>query len=814
MKIQLYNFKCWEEKTIDFGNTGIVLLSGKSGIGKTSILDAIIFALFGIGHKLVSIGKKSCKVVFEFNDTKIIRTKGPNRLLVDDKYEDESGQQIINKIFTNNFYLSGYMKQNSYNSFILLSPLEKLSFLEKFAFQDVNLSDYKQKTKGLIKEREEKFISITSQLEMTKNVLKQTEKPGLVEYPIECKNKEKAEKNHHIKIKNNDKKIKHNQKGIELFKEKISATRQLESNIKIQNEEIERVNNRLTELNDYKNSNYDDNNDRLDQMKKQLERFLKLRNDKDLFSNYEKSKEEYDKYYQLEKDKIFKQKNKLEEELWKEESKTEITEQIESHTDFVDGLSMIINNTEKIEGINEKLQQQNSILQKIEEYNMKKKDIEKKLDIRELLKNTYNCPSCEQLLKFENDVLVCCDNNLEDTDITNDKLQHKLEKYQEKINKLQKKQEQFNQYNYQLKILSTEIDDFKQEFELEGDENIDEFKQELEDMKEYLSKNIQKQKELISIQKKIDNFDTSNDILIEMKNKLDKLHDHIKNIDMESLKDIPDINEEQLRNNINLLEQENATISVYLDEINRLQQKKDDYSNKISTMTDSFIEKYKSKKSLEELEKKLSKYDLIVEKLLKEKEDLYNISQQLEKYKYYKKEVDDYNKWLEKEENLTKEEIETKDRLSASKKLKETIKKAESLSILNLIEQINSNVQPYLEIFFEDNPITIQLSPFKNTKKEGKKPQIHVNIEYKGIECDIGMLSGGELQRVVIAFNLALSEMFQLPCLLLDECTSNLDQETTQIIVKGIHDNFSEKNVIMIAHQVVSGIFDKVIEIK
>ena len=125
MKIQLYNFKCWEEKTIDFGKSGIVLLSGKSGIGKTSILDAIIFAMFGIGHKLVSIGKKSCKVIFEFNDTKIIRTKCPNRLVVNNKYEDESGQQIINKIFTNNFYLSGYMKQNSYNSFILLSPLEK-----------------------------------------------------------------------------------------------------------------------------------------------------------------------------------------------------------------------------------------------------------------------------------------------------------------------------------------------------------------------------------------------------------------------------------------------------------------------------------------------------------------------------------------------------------------------------------------------------------------------------------------------------------------------------------------------------------------
>ena len=46
---------------------------------------------------------------------------------------------------------------------------------------------------------------------------------------------------------------------------------------------------------------------------------------------------------------------------------------------------------------------------------------------------------------------------------------------------------------------------------------------------------------------------------------------------------------------------------------------------------------------------------------------------------------------------------------------------------------------------------------------------------------------------------------------LLDECTSNLDQETTQVIVDGIKDNF-DKPVVMIAHQVVSGMFDEIIK--
>jgi len=37
MKLKLKNFRCYTEKEFDFGEYGLLLLSGPSGIGKTAI---------------------------------------------------------------------------------------------------------------------------------------------------------------------------------------------------------------------------------------------------------------------------------------------------------------------------------------------------------------------------------------------------------------------------------------------------------------------------------------------------------------------------------------------------------------------------------------------------------------------------------------------------------------------------------------------------------------------------------------------------------------------------------------------------------
>ena len=87
-------------------------------------------------------------------------------------------------------------------------------------------------------------------------------------------------------------------------------------------------------------------------------------------------------------------------------------------------------------------------------------------------------------------------------------------------------------------------------------------------------------------------------------------------------------------------------------------------------------------------------------------------------------------------------------------------------------------------------------------------------IDFKGRECDHTSLSGGELQRLVLAFTLAFTERFNLPFLLLDECTSNLDAELTSEVVSVMKKYQHNRPVLLVAHQVVSGMFDKVVHIK
>jgi ABC-type multidrug transport system fused ATPase/permease subunit len=81
------------------------------------------------------------------------------------------------------------------------------------------------------------------------------------------------------------------------------------------------------------------------------------------------------------------------------------------------------------------------------------------------------------------------------------------------------------------------------------------------------------------------------------------------------------------------------------------------------------------------------------------------------------------------------------------------------------------------------------------------------------MESDINMLSGGELSRVILAYTMALAEMFNTPLLLLDECTSSLDQELTETVFTAIRENFNGKLTLLIAHQVVTGVFDKIIKL-
>lgn len=161
-------------------------------------------------------------------------------------------------------------------------------------------------------------------------------------------------------------------------------------------------------------------------------------------------------------------------------------------------------------------------------------------------------------------------------------------------------------------------------------------------------------------------------------------------------------------------------------------------------------------------------------------------------------------KYWNKVDKLSKHEEILNKSYPRAVKLQNIIKQAEKLAIEETIEQINLHVQLYLDYFLEN--ITVCLA----FDKDGTK--LNVNVTQNNFESDLNNLSGGELARVILAFTIALADMNNVKLLLLDECVSSLDQETTTNVIQTIQNNFTGQ-IICIAHQTTTGIFDHVEEL-
>ena len=128
MKLILQNFRCFRDLTIELPDKGLVLLWGHSGVGKSTLLKAIHFALFGKEQKVVTTGEKKCSVTlvlpkFEGDEWTIVRTKSPTHLRLntpDGSFEDDVAQQMILNRFGDHFLLTNYIAQKSVNSFFAL----------------------------------------------------------------------------------------------------------------------------------------------------------------------------------------------------------------------------------------------------------------------------------------------------------------------------------------------------------------------------------------------------------------------------------------------------------------------------------------------------------------------------------------------------------------------------------------------------------------------------------------------------------------------------------------------------------------------
>lgn len=824
MKLKLKNFRCYSEKDFDFStddccsnhgskdnSNNLVLVTAPSGAGKSTILMAIYFALYGSGLKLATYGKTACSVELEFDGLKIIRTKRPNRLVVNDVYEDAAGQSIINKKFGTTFDVTGYISQNQLKSFILMSPTDKLAFLERFAFKDLDLVKIKERCKTLVSKRNTEFSTTITQLDMANTMVDELEIPKVISFPIKCSNNNipKVSKNEGIKHKNCVTIILRKGKDIKKLESELADTRVLNTVLNNLREKIENNTQELDKLEKEKDilDDYMGDED-LKNYEKQLSFILSK---KELVSLEEKLTEDRDKLKDM-KEKEEKEYDdwvkKVKERLWKEYEKDEINDLIKENTSLLKDVERL----RDIEGILERLNKNDASKKTLEKEIKNKEKLEKELKENEKLlekaklqDGIYVCPSCESNLRFHDEELCLEEEEFTD-EIDKDMVKKIIKTLKGDIKNSEKTIESINSILENKNKIEKEQEKIKSKYELELELDSESIKEDLEYIRTYKA-------DQTNLERSLENKNKHSNTLLDFEKGVKRREKDIEKRKKDEGDDFDIVDEEELRKTIirqkkfkdRLEEIENNQVKIQT-EIKKTEEK-------LGKKEKSHIEKYEEIRDEDTLRDKVKEYEKDVSVLEQKKEGHSQTLKNIEKYNEYIKEKEKYDSFQNKIKGLKKEEKVNKDKYASSTLLKEKILEAESIAIMNVIDSINTHAQIYLECFFPDNPMSVRLLPFKETKKN-KKPQINLEIEYKGMECDINMLSGGELSRVILAFTLALADMFNTPILLLDECTASLDQDLTTTVFNSIREHFNGKLVIIIAHQVVTGVFDKTIKLE
>jgi len=157
LKISLQNFRCWDDLTLNINIGSITLIKGSSGIGKSTIFQAIYWCFYGT-LTLVSPNnseKINTSVTIEMPYTlngveailNINRQKNPKRLLLSHNniiLEDKVAQSIINNIFGDvDLWLSScYIVQGYRNKFLDYSNNSKMELLNYISFDQDDPSKF------------------------------------------------------------------------------------------------------------------------------------------------------------------------------------------------------------------------------------------------------------------------------------------------------------------------------------------------------------------------------------------------------------------------------------------------------------------------------------------------------------------------------------------------------------------------------------------------------------------------------------------------------------------------------------------------
>lgn len=837
--LELNNFKTFEKFLLKVPSSGLILLDGISGKGKTTIIQAIVFAVNGFGKKLATYGTKRVRVDLTKFDSdknmefKITRQKSPDSLVLSKngkEYHDDEAQVTINEIFGSNFNLSSVIFQKGTMSFLSLTPKEKMHQIESILFSDFSVESKKNKLKKLIKSSEEDILNISSKIETYENIIKtkyKYEPSGMYHYMNtleECNIFKERWETEHNRLREI---INKSQEEIDMLVSLLRKYNEDTDKRKILQNIIQTFRDNLQEC--------------LNEMK-EYESSQDISNIRESISDLENNLKYIDLNKHLKVEDIRLEKTMKQLSVNAEEEISKINIDSNDVTDISDKINSseieyeIIQNTlsckTRIHSIESKIQDRYKYIdsdkinieeleETIKNNETKLEDLYKRKKNAELSKLRLKCPCCDASLKY-----ISSSHRLEEYNIDVEDM--KLDEIETEISFLQKSISELKQKSSTLRKVLDSIESLKKDKAIQVKEIPDEYldisiqsmkdkqfklKQDIEELREQKNKITFNKNRLKQLEGYLNDIKTKNHPVI--KTHLDKIKEIKMELSYINLK-VCSLNEEEIKESITDLKEKLVILKNNKSKLQKLEEKKCLIETEISNKTKIYDSIYVvCFETAEEYMQKLSSLENEISTIkadLENKNSGFNMRELDIQINYvrYSNELNDLITQVEENKKLKHDIVESLDKYN---KISKSIEISESKLVYRFIDTLNERVNYHLETMFYE-PLTVNITCFKDTKK-GEKPYIDFVVYYKGNETDISNLSGGEFDRLNLAFLLSFNELSDSNMIILDEALSSLNQELVADIIEHIQDinKNNRKLVLMTLHQSIKGMFDQVISL-
>ncbi len=860
LKLKIKDFKCWSNFEIDIPLSGVTGIIGKSGGGKTSLLQAIYWCFHGTVRSVAPnhMDKAKTCVLLSFNGITIERSKNPNRLLFifnNVTHEDKVAQSLIDEMFGSSelWNSCSYVSQGNRNNFLSMLNTNKMDFLNKIAFHEKDPSFFINKISDKIADVDTKvkidmgkYMANLESFNTSKEILGDMELTLLLDDELLKFNEKKdflvdSISRFKSKIIERNVMLQMREKltsQLQVAKSKIIDFPQLDPILIAENVDVNNIEkwsdlyqqtlNYETLVNQYNKLKNGLPEEIPDKIYSQQDYQDVLHTEMKYNENVALSKRFDIEYNQESIDKeiiVLKNLYDSQDALKLQHECAELQENIDKCVvKIYEELVKPEINPITIEPLDLSIYDTTALTLQLNQIILKQGEISSHINHLEKSKDVISCPKCNISLRHQMNKLILADSgpvNLQDIQQAKNELS-KLKSDESKINieikQLNDLQKNARiQYDTEVKNEQLRVDKLNKNIiaiDLELQRRQMENEAILQKQNEYQIILDQKLAQLSTLAAPLNQQLLSKEQLPKILTMIDKL---------QSLKiiELPEISSHKIKSFL-LYQETMVKINELIELITKCpkitknaQQIKD-----IITRAKQYVQINKEKVQEKQINDNLIESiqsqinDIIVP------DDVTNELEQLEKEYIQITTILNNN-------NKIKEVKQAHDQLNLQREL--LVNETKYLSNLNVLKQyaidvecqilndvlntINTNIQTACDLLFEKD-ISIVLNLFKTIKStKSVKPYVNFMVSYQGgLFENIDQLSGGEGDRISLAFTLALNKLSSSPLLMLDETFSSLDLNMKETALKAIKD-VTNNGVLVVIHDCVEGQFDHIINI-